>query len=289
MQINFPKRASFASFLTPFIPAFFILFSLCPTSNLAAQGDLFIAPKRVVFEGRERYKELNLSNTGKDTARYEISFIHYRMKEGGNLEELKTVDSSFQLADPFVRFFPRTVTLAPGESQAVRLQLTQMNNLENGEYRSHLYFRSVPNPNAAEKSETKKADSSSISIKLNPVFGIAVPVLIHVGESTTKINLFNCSFQKTEAPFVKMTLQREGNMSFYGDISVDHISPEGTVTRVAEQKGIAVYMPNELRQVKLAVNKTLGVDYTKGKLHVVYKAQENLNPNSIAQTEVYLN
>jgi hypothetical protein len=243
----------------------------------------------MVFEGRERYKELNLSNIGNDTAHYDISFIHYRMKEDGRLEEIKTFDSSFQLADPFVRFFPRTVTLAPGESQAVRVQLTQLSVLAAGEYRSHLYFRSTPGKNPLGQREIKKADSTSISIKLTPVFGIAVPVMIRVGESTTRINLSHCSFEKAKMPYVKMTLQRTGNMSFYGDITVDHISPEGAVTRVAGMKGVAVYMPNEMRHINLAVNQKPGIDFSKGKLHVVYNAQENQNQNTIAQSEVYLN
>lgn len=278
------KRKRFASFVS----AFLLTLLLISAIQVSAQGNLFIAPKRVVFEGRDRYKELNLSNTGNDTARYEISFIHYRMKEDGKLEELKTIDSGFQWADPFVRFFPRVVTLAPGETQAVRLQLTQMNKLENGEYRTHLYFRSVPGANARNNFELKKADSGSISIQLNPVFGIAVPVLIRVGESTTKIQLSNCSFENATAPLVKMTLHRAGNMTFYGDISIDYISPGGVVTRVAEQKGLAVYMPNSERHLKLAVNNASGVDYSKGKLHIVYKSAESLSPNSIAQTEVYL-
>lgn len=277
----------------PFFPSFILLLSffltLYPSSRIYAQGNLLVAPKRAVFEARERYKELTLSNIGEDTARYDISFKHYRMKENGSLEELSAPDAGTQFADSFVRFFPRTVTLAPGESQVVRLQLTQTGKMVEGEYRSHLYFRSVPKPKPLGETETKKADSSAITIKLNAVFGIAVPVIIHVGEATTKVGVTNCSFEKADVPFVKMNLNRTGNMSCYGDITIDHIAPSGVVTRVAEQKGVAVYTPNEQRQVKLTLRTAADLDYTKGKLHVVYKAQENLSQNSIGQTEIYLN
>jgi hypothetical protein len=276
------------------------IFSLCPaffftllifalSLKATAQGDLLIAPKRAVFEARERYKELNVSNIGKDTARYEISLIHYRMKEDGSLEKLSAQDAGALFADSFVRFFPRTVTLSPGELQVVRLQLTQTSTMINGEYRSHLYFRSVPKQKPLGETETKRTDSSTLSIKLNAVFGIAVPVIIRVGESTTKVGVSGCSFEKSSLPSVKMTLERTGNMSCYGDITIDHVAISGTVTRVAELKGIAIYTPLEKRQVKLALRTIPGIDYTTGKLHVVYKAQENLSQNSIAQTEVYLN
>lgn len=257
--------------------------------NATAQGDLLIAPKRVVFEARDRYKELNVSNIGKDTAHYEISWIHYRMKEDGALEKLPAQDAGLLFADPFVRFFPRSVMLAPGESQVVRLQLAQASTLNNGEYRSHMYFRSVPRQKPQGDSLTKKADAGTVSIKLNAVFGIAVPVLIRVGENATKVGISGCSFERSGSPSVKMTLERSGNMSCYGDITVDHVAATGAVTRVGEIKGIAVYTPNEKRQVKLALRNLPNVDYTTGKLHVIYKAQENLPQGSTAQTDINLN
>ncbi|WP_121357444.1 fimbrial biogenesis chaperone [Flavisolibacter nicotianae] len=287
LHVSLRRRISPTSFSC--LAFFFTFLTVVPSLKATAQGDLLIAPKRTVFEGRERYKELNVSNIGKDTARYEISLIHYRMKEDGSLEKLSAQDSGILFADSFVRFFPRMVTLSPGESQVVRLQLTQTSAMSNGEYRSHLYFRSVPKQKPLGEIETKKTDSNTFSIKLNAVFGIAVPVIIRVGETTMKVGLSNCSFDKSGLPSVKMTLERVGNMSCYGDITIDHVATSGTVTRVAELKGIAVYTPLEKRQVKLALHPIPGIDYTTGKLHVVYTAKENLSQNSIAQTEVYLN
>jgi hypothetical protein len=211
------------------------------------------------------------------------------MNDDGSMEEIKTPDSSIAFADPFVRFFPRSVTLAPGESQVVRIQLTQTDKLENGEYRSHLYLRAIPNDIDPNEPQKKKTDSTSFSIQLKALVGVAVPVIIQVGESTTHIALSQCAFEKAARPTVKMTLNRTGNMSFYGDITVDYISPEGTVTRVSSVKGIAVYAPNAFRHLTLPLNAPSGVDYSKGKLHIVYLAPENQNPATVAQTEVYLN
>lgn len=106
-----------------------------------AQGNLLLLPRRVIFEGSKRYEELNLANTGKDTARYVISLMHIRMKEDGGFEEIGQPDSGDRIADRFVRFFPHSVVLGPGESQVVKIQLTKINELTPGEYRSHLYFR----------------------------------------------------------------------------------------------------------------------------------------------------
>jgi hypothetical protein len=288
MPINYLPGKNTVSFFNLLL-VFSFIYTLAPSSGIYAQGNLLVAPKRAVFEARERYKEITLSNIGKDTARYEISFKHYRMKENGSLEELSSPDPGTKFADSFVRFFPRTVTLAAGESQVVRLQLTKTGRMMEGEYRSHLYFRSVPKPKPLGEAETEKEETGAISIKLNAVFGIAIPVIIHAGDLSSKVGVSDCSIEKADVPVVKLKINRTGNMSCYGDLTIDHISPSGTISRVAEQKGIALYTPLEERQVKLPLKKSPDLDYTKGKLHIVYKAHENLSQNSIGQTELLLN
>jgi hypothetical protein len=78
-------------------------------------------------------------------------------------------------------------------------------------------------------------------------------------------------------------------MSVYGDITIEHISPANTVTKVGSVQGLALYTPNLARNIKIGLNKQAGVNYREGKLHIVYRAQENGNPNNIAQKEIYLN
>ena len=60
--------------------------------RVQAQGNLLITPRRVVFEGTKRSQELNLANTGKDTAKYNVSILQYRMKEDGSFQEITTPD-----------------------------------------------------------------------------------------------------------------------------------------------------------------------------------------------------
>ena len=46
-----------------------IMWSSYPVT-LLAQGNLLITPRRVVFEGTKRSMDLNLANTGQDSATY---------------------------------------------------------------------------------------------------------------------------------------------------------------------------------------------------------------------------
>ena len=126
---------------------FICLFVLC-SSQLMAQGNLLISPTRIVFEGQTRIGELSLANTGQDSAKYSISFVQYRMKEDGNYEEITAPDPGQNFADKNIRVFPRSVMLGPNESQVIKLQLIKTEQLEPGEYRSHIYFRAIPNQKA---------------------------------------------------------------------------------------------------------------------------------------------
>jgi len=110
-----------------------------------AQGDLLITPTRVVFEGNKQKETLNLVNTGKDTSTYSISFLQYNMKEDGSFVIIEKPDSGQLFADPYLRIFPRQVTLAPGEPQVIMLQCRRKADMLAGEYRSHLYFRAEKN------------------------------------------------------------------------------------------------------------------------------------------------
>jgi hypothetical protein len=158
-----------------------------------------------------------------------------------------------------------------------------------GEYRSHIYFRAVPAEKPLGEKEVLK-DSTSISIKLVPVFGITIPIIIRVGQSTAKVSISDVSFEMVNdtMPILKMAFNRTGNMSVYGDIAIDYISPQGKVVRVSFIQGMAVYTPNPVRRLKVDFDKTLGIDYSRGKLHIVYTSQSDTKPEKLAEAELLL-
>ena len=145
-----------------------LLAGLFTTDSLQAQGSLLLTTKRVVFEGKKNSEIINLANLGKDTAQYVISLVEYRMKEDGGFEEITQKEAGQFSAAPFIRFFPRIVTLAPHEAQVIRLQLDKKGGtLAAGEYRSHLYVRAVPKITALGEADSVQMDG--IGVKLVPV------------------------------------------------------------------------------------------------------------------------
>ncbi len=267
---------------------FMVLVSLF-SGHVFAQGDLLITPRRVVFEGAKRSMDLNLANTGQDTAVFAISLIQIKMKDDGGFETIAEPDPGQRFADRFLRFFPRTVALGPNEAQTVKIQLTRANELTEGEYRSHFYFRSVPRVTPLGEEE-KAEDTTAISVRLIPVFGITIPAIIRVGESTAKATLTGLSLGAggDGAPMLELVINRTGNMSVYGDITVDHISADGKITRVGVANGVAVYTPNSTRKLGFSLMDVPGVDYRAGKLKVSYSASSDVKPARFAEAELAL-
>lgn len=256
---------------------FWLLFLLMfgAAQQIFAQGDLMVYPTRLIFEGKQdRIQIINLNNTGKDSTTYNLSYIENRMLEDGHLEILEEPKADQKIASPYLRFYPRTITLAPGETQVVKIQLVRTNELEKGEYRSHLYFRPIVKPEELKKRNQETRSSEGISISLQPVYGVTIANILRIDNPKSVSTISDLVLEETgDNIFLALQLNREGDASSYGDISVEHISPEGERIKVAEKKGIAVYTPGTLRKDRVRLKTIEGVDYTTGKLTVRFTAQ----------------
>ena len=288
---GFIQKKSVSDWSNPLVLMCSVMFliSILSSTMVKAQGNLLITPRRVIFEGQKRSQDLNLANTGVDSAKYNVSVIQYRMREDGSFEEITVPDEGQNFADKFLRFFPRTVNLAPNEAQVVKMQLIKTTELKPGEYRSHVYFRAVPKVTALG-SDTAKVDTTAIGVKLVPIFGITIPVIIRLGESTTKVSLSDSKleFPNDTTTRLQVVFSRTGNMSVYGDLLVEHISPSAKTTPVGVVRGIAVYTPNAIRKFQMDLDNKAKVDYRSGSLKVTFTSQSDTKPEKLAETVLQL-
>ena len=242
-----------------------------PPSTAGGPGDLLVAPTRVVLDMRKRTAELNLSNIGAAAATYRISFVRMEMDEAGGISE-KPFDKSQGNVDlsGLIRFSPREVILGPGDSQTVRLQVRKPPDLAAGEYRIHMVFRAVPPTPEPTKEPSSPEPPKDISIKLIPVYGLAIPVIVRHGETSAKVSLSGLSFNPATRS-LRFQLDRQGNQSVYGDLKAQW-TPLGRAPEVlAEATGVAVYVPNDLRRMALALATPKGgAAFGAGRLRLTY-------------------
>lgn len=212
-------------------------------------GDLLLAPTRVVFEGRKRSAEVNLSNIGPDRATYRISLVRMDMDEAGSIKERPLDPGSESLLSLF-RFSPREVTLESQESQTVRIQVRKPAELPDGEYRLHMVFRAVPP--AASSAPAPAEPSKGLSIRLTPIYGIAIPLIIRHGETAARVSISEPALDPVKRT-LHFRLDRQGNQSVYGDLQATLHPPKGDSEVLAQATGLAVYTPNPSRRVTLAL------------------------------------
>ncbi len=245
-----------------------VLLLLFPLPATAGVGDLMVAPTRILLEGRTRAATINLVNRGNETATYRVSLYNQRMDENGNYTEIKTPEEGEHFADSMLRFSPRQVVLKPGEGQTVRVMATKPAGLAEGEYRSHLLFRALPPENAGETLEQNNVAEGGISVKLIPVYGVSIPVVVRQGKLHAGAQLSGLALHsdKPEASYVSVVLERSGNASLYGDVDVVYTAPggKGGERVLGELHGVSVLAPYPHRHVRLDITLPEGVRLEHG-------------------------
>lgn len=221
------------------------LLALAFPAPLAAQGDLLIAPTRVILDGR-RGGEVVLSNIGDEEATYRVELELRRMTPDGELEPVEVADANVteKAALEMIRYAPRRVTLPPGEPQAIRISARPGAELPDGEYRVHLSFAALPKVRPiAPPAEGESAQR--IAINIIPIYGITMPIIIRKGELIVTAGLANPVIEQTaEGPAFRLDISRQGSASVYGDILVYH---PGSDDPVFVARGIGVYPEIESR------------------------------------------
>ena len=256
--------------------------------QIFAQGGLLVTPRRVVFEGNKQKTDLNLMNTGTDTATYSVSFRNYDMTEDGKLILIDKPDTSKMFAEPFLRFFPRQVTLAPGESQIIALQCRRKPGMEPGEYRSHIWFRDEKNYDPLAK-ETPLADPNQLSVSLKAIYGITIPIIIRSGEVNADATLTNLRLvtEQDSIPYLKLVINRTGNISIDGKLTAEYTPLHGKPYQVA-LINVGVYTNISKRNISVKLDSTSGLPYSGGKLKVRYTSRDGLKYVLYAEKELIL-
>lgn len=242
----------------------------------ATVGDLLVAPTRLVFEGNRRSAEVTLVNIGPTAATYRISFIQLEMNEAGELVEIAEPPPGMKIAEPLVRFSPRQVRLEPNVAQTVRIQLRKPADLERGEYRSHMLFRAVPPPEELSV-DPEDAPETGISIRLIPIYGVSIPLIIRHETDDSAANLSNLTFDPpadgSAAGSLTARISRAGDQSVYGNLKVTHHSPSGEAREVGYVGGVAVYPPLSFRSIRIPLRTAEGVDLDSGRLVVTFTGE----------------
>lgn len=265
--------------------------SLLPLHAVAA--DLMVFPTRIVFDKNVRAAQVELVNSGSKPLTYRISLVNRRMSESGEFSEAgPPPQPGEQFADEMLRYSPRQVVLAPGASQTVRVQVRKPAELATGEYRSHLLFSqvadAVPEPVAGTSAPASAA--AGLDIKLTALVGVSIPVIVRHGPTAANATLGDLGIERAgadAAPVLAFELRREGNRSLFGDLVVTLVPPGGGAEQpLARANGVAVYVPNALRKVRMALPPSAA--QAGATVHVVFQERPDAGGRPLAEARLPL-
>ena len=255
-----PEMNSTSSTLNGLTRTLLLALSLCLGTGLLAQappppkavgGDLLVAPTRLVFDAKLRSAQLTLLNTGSAPATYRLTYIRMEMNPKGELKEVAPEGPS--VAEEMVRYAPQQITLEPGVQQTVRILVRRPADLPEGEYRAHLLIRAVPKEDAAP-AEAEPKEPNGVAIKLTPVYGVSIPLIVRQGDTPTTpgFSQVQVARENDGRTLLKFALQRLGGKeSVFGNVQITQLSPGAKDVKVAEWRGIAVYPPLAERTMEI--------------------------------------
>lgn len=223
--------------------------ALLPAPAAQAQGDLLVAPTRVILDGR-RGTEVILSNIGSEEATYRVELELRRMTPEGGLIDVEPdqANAAEQAALEMIRYAPRRITLPPGQPQAVRLSARPGAELPDGEYRVHMAFRAIPRPVRLTEEEEQER---GVKLKLVPVYGVTIPVIVRHGRLEVSAALEQPRIARDgDHSELRLTVNRQGQASTYGDLQ---ILRQGTSEVLYVARGLAVYAEVPSREFSLPV------------------------------------
>lgn len=248
-------------------------------------ANLLVYPTRLVFEGPQRAAQMDLNNTGNETATYRISLVNRRMSDTGEFTAVESAGPGELFADGLVRFSPRQVVLPPGATQTVRVSVRKPADLSEGEYRSHLHFERVPDATGSENVENA-GTPGELGVRLRMLVGVSIPVIVRHGATSAAVNLSGLALNRPAAggqPSLSFILGRTGSRSVYGDLGATFTPSGGTEQQIGKAAGVAVYTPNALRRGQLELHPPAGVPLSRGTLRLTYRERPEAGGKVLAE------
>ena len=267
-----------------------------PEGSVGGMGDINLYPRRVVLQGRDRITTVGLYNRAAAEGNYEIELSDRIMLTSGELVDLADAGEGaararLNSATEMLRWSPRRIALPPNESQTIRIMARIPPDLPAGEYRTHFSVMQVP-PGADGGVSIEQASgqrkSGAIGVRIVPRFGISIPVIVRVGDTTLEVGLRDLAVKPIGdgRSAVTFTITRSGTRSAFGNITV---TPAGSGKAIATVKGVGVYPEIDERFMTVPVDpEALTSAFARGARLTVTYTDDDFRPGEVLARQEFI-
>jgi len=255
--------------------------SLVPTLAQAA-AVLFIHPTLVMFEGNTRSGTITLSNRGDQTGTFEMSWSDMAMTPGGGL--VKHEGPAPWSLQSYVRYSPRRVTLAPLESQVVRIAVRRGLDVPEGEYYSHFRVLTLNSEDPfAEEADAEEADadeSTGAAVTIEARSAVAVPIIWRNSRENSSASIESVRIDQ-DTNQISVDVQRHGPLSVRGFLHVFETAADGARSFLAAPVPLVIYPNLDARTMAIELNDGVMASSLKSGTKVFYSTDLELSDRSI--------
>lgn len=245
------------------------------------RADVTVSPTLVLFDGETGTKAIKVTNTGAKEQVYRVSLVNFRMAPDGRMSVATTPAENEHFVPPgMVRYTPRELILAPGGSEVVRLQIM---HLRPGEYRTHVTVQQVPDVDALQAPPFERREG--VSMDLQAVFGVAVPLIIRQGNPSVAVSFGDAHLISLPdgAPAVALRIERSGERSARGALSLSRNGKQ-----IASIDGLSIYAPTPYRDVVLRLAAEDAALLHDGRLEASFDEPEEVRNPVAARAVIHL-
>lgn len=236
-----------------FLILILVLLMMTGYSVAYAATILFVSPTRINLNERHKVEIINVSNTSDVSRTYKISLQDLAMTEKGTT----TLSDNFPYsAKKMVRFFPREFTIAPGQSQVIRVMARISADTPDGEYHVHIKFFEDGKAQGAPPESAQ-----GVSMRASMAYSTMLPITISKGKIETQIGWTGPEVTKSTTPgnyHFKTMLTRSGNGQGRAYLDMIYVPASGQEIQIGKRRLSYVY--REIDKVNYAFDFKLPKD-----------------------------
>ena len=255
---------AFAAIAAPDAPAA----APAATVNAGAIGaDLNLSPKRVVFDAATHSTTVYVFNQGATSGVYSVELADEVMLPDGKIEKVEDAAAD-PAAAPFAAKLksgkdlmlvtPHRISLAPHESQTVRIRVHPPADGAAGEYRTHLIIRALPPEDTGLTAEqaSAKGDAKDLSVRVIALYSLGIPLIYRQGAADVRGHIEHVAISpEGDHSLLEMDMARDGATSLFGDVEVRSGGAKGEVVGLTD--GVGVYPEVDHRHLKISLKRRI--------------------------------
>jgi P pilus assembly chaperone PapD len=212
---------------------------------------LFIYPTLIVFEGNQRSATITITNRGDQTGTFEMSWTDMTMRPDGGL--VKYEGQAPWSVQSYVRYSPRRVTLAPAESQVVRIAVRRGLDIPEGEYYSHFRVLTLNSEDPSEAANDVEEEAEAAAITIEARSAVAIPIVWRNSRATPDASIEAVQVDN-DANQISVDVRRHGPLSVRGYLHVFEKAADGSRSPLAEPVPLVIYPSLEARTLAIELN-----------------------------------